>query len=420
MGSAIRRKKAAGGKVLRFRASERRLHWAIAIPFLVCYTTALILVVVYNPDPLRPYRDVVSWTHRISGLCLIVFPLLAVFRSVGDFRVHFYNIKQAWVWIFDDLKWLSLMGLAAIFRRISLPEQGKFNAAQKLNFMMVMSTYPLYIVTGLTMWLTGAALLAWLVHFFMAVVATPFILGHIFMATIPSSTRKGLQGMFSGFVDRQWAKHHHRRWYREVFERGRNGKARANNIASPNGNSAGAVSAQVDPDPFKTARLRFAHDPEGAIMILEHLGASNPQSLHLSLLQLKNGHGPEQLRFAREALEFSARNGNWSVAADLFRALWPEVRDMRLPRAQMRGIITNLMQRQDLATASKASALLLMAGSNDQIAIQCLMKTAEDTLKHGGEPHQAKQIYDFLLKHCGQSPYAGYFHRGIEEVQNRV
>jgi hypothetical protein len=44
--------------------------------------------------------------------------------------------------------------------------------------------------------------------------------GHIFMATLNPGTRVGLQGMISGFVDRQWAKHHYRRWYREHYEKG--------------------------------------------------------------------------------------------------------------------------------------------------------------------------------------------------------
>ena len=205
----------ASEKVLRFRLSERRLHWAIALPFLGCFTTALVLVFVYNPDPVRPYRVVLSTLHRISGLFLIVLPLLAVTFSHRDFRIHFRNVKQAWVWVLSDVKWLALFGLAAINKRIPLPEQGKFNAAQKLNFMMVMSTYPFYVLTGSLMWITGAALWSWLLHFFLALVATPFLIGHIFMATVPRDTRAALQGMFSGFVDRQWAKHHHARWYRQ-------------------------------------------------------------------------------------------------------------------------------------------------------------------------------------------------------------
>ena len=34
------------------------------------------------------------------------------------------------------------------------------------------------------------------------------------------ASRKGLSGMMTGFVDRQWAKHHYRRWYREHHETG--------------------------------------------------------------------------------------------------------------------------------------------------------------------------------------------------------
>jgi hypothetical protein len=110
------------------------------------------------------------------------------------------------------------MGLAAVSSRFELPEQGKFNAAEKLNFMMVMGTWPLYIATGILIWMPGVAFVAWVLHVAMAVAATPLMLGHIFMATINPDTRVGLSGMISGFVDRKWAEHHYRRWYREQFE----------------------------------------------------------------------------------------------------------------------------------------------------------------------------------------------------------
>jgi formate dehydrogenase gamma subunit len=190
----------------------------LAIPFLLCYTSALVLVVYYNPDPQRPYREIVSWFHRLSGVSLFLLPLWAAFKARGDFRLHFYNIRQAWIWSLQDFRWLALMGLAAVSSRVRLPEQGKFNAAEKLNFMVLMSTYPLYILTGLAIWFSHGAFLAWVVHVGMAILATPLVGGHMFMATLNPSTRKGLEGMISGFVDRQWAKHHYRRWYREHFE----------------------------------------------------------------------------------------------------------------------------------------------------------------------------------------------------------
>ncbi len=211
---------ASARKILRFRRSERLVHWAIAIPFIVCWVTALALVVFYNPAPDRPYRALLSWTHRISGVCLAVLPVLAIARCTGDFRLHFHNIAQAWIWTIQDFRWLSLMGLAAINPRVKLPEQGKFNAAEKINFMTLMATYPLYILTGLVIWLTDGAFLAWVVHFLMAMAATPLMLGHIYMAAVNPASRVGLQGMISGYVDRQWAKHHYRQWYREHHEEG--------------------------------------------------------------------------------------------------------------------------------------------------------------------------------------------------------
>jgi formate dehydrogenase gamma subunit len=209
---------AGNNKILRFARSERMLHWCIAVPFLVSIATAVILVALYNPSPSRPYRAIFSRLHRISGVALMILPMLAAFKARGDVRLHFYNIRQAWIWMFDDIKWLALMGLAAVNPRIKLPEQGKFNAAEKINFMVLMVTYPLYVATGLLMWLTPLAILSWLLHFFMALMAVPLISGHLYMALINPSSRVGLHGMISGFVDRQWAKHHYRRWYRDHHE----------------------------------------------------------------------------------------------------------------------------------------------------------------------------------------------------------
>lgn len=210
----------AESRILRFARSERMLHWAIAGPFLVSLATALILVVIYNPDRTRPLRGFFSGIHRVSGVALMVLPMLVTLKSRRDVRIHLYNIKQAWTWIFDDFKWLALMLLAAMSSKIKLPEQGKFNAAEKLNFMVLLATYPLYLVTGLMMWITRVTPLAWLLHFFMALLAMPLILGHLYMALISPSGRPGLQGMFSGFVGRHWARHHYRRWYREHHEAG--------------------------------------------------------------------------------------------------------------------------------------------------------------------------------------------------------
>ena len=203
--------------ILRFRRSERLLHWAIAAPFTVCYLTAVVLLVIYNPNPRLPYRLLFSWTHRISGVCLIAFPVLVALTHIHDARVYLDNVRRAWAWSLADVKWLALTGPATFNKRISLPDQGKFNAGEKLNFMALTATYPLYIVTGILIWMPGIAFASWILHVSMAAVATPLVLGHIFMATVNPDTRPGLPGMFSGYVSRKWAEHHYALWYRETY-----------------------------------------------------------------------------------------------------------------------------------------------------------------------------------------------------------
>jgi formate dehydrogenase gamma subunit len=193
------------------------MHWAIAVPFMLCVATAAILVLVYNPAPRRPYRALFSWIHRLSGLALAILPLVSAHQRRRDWALHVANVNEAWSWTLDDLRWLARMGLATVSSRVQLPETGKFNAAEKLNFMMVMTVTPLLAVSGLLIWLPGIAFYSWLLHFTLAAAAVPLMLGHVFMATVNPGTRVGLSGMVSGYVDRGWAEHHYPRWYREHF-----------------------------------------------------------------------------------------------------------------------------------------------------------------------------------------------------------
>jgi formate dehydrogenase subunit gamma len=212
-------KTASSTQILRFRRSERLLHWSIAVPFMICYATAVALYLFFTLRSPQTSRLVLSWAHRVAGAGLIAFPLLTMLRNGPEYRVHLDNIRQAWIWAWADIKWLFLMGLAAISSKVKLPEQGKFNAAEKLNFMMVMGTYPVFIFTGLLLWVPGIHFLSWTVHVGMALIATPLMLGHIYMALVNPSTRVGLSGMISGYVDRAWAAEHYHRWYAENFEK---------------------------------------------------------------------------------------------------------------------------------------------------------------------------------------------------------
>jgi hypothetical protein len=130
---------------------------------MVCYATAAILIFFYNPHPGRPYRAVFSLIHRLSGASLVAMPMLMLLGHWRDLGLHLSNIRRAWTWTLTDLKWLFLAGPAMVSSRISLPDQGKFNAGEKINFTLLMSTYPVYVYTGLMIWFTAIPYLSWLV-----------------------------------------------------------------------------------------------------------------------------------------------------------------------------------------------------------------------------------------------------------------
>jgi formate dehydrogenase subunit gamma len=304
-----------GPRVLRFRKTERLVHWSLAIPFLVCYTTAVILIVLQTRAPHNPLRPILSWAHRLSGVCLICFPLIAVFRSKGDLRIHFYNIRQAWIWTLSDIRWLLLAGAAAVSKHVSLPEQGKFNAAEKLNFMMLMTMYPLYILTGLTIWLTHNAFISWILHVGMALIGSPLVLGHIYMAAVNPSSRTGLQGMISGFVDRHWAKHHYRQWFHENFKSTATIHAVASDDAHPARSEVHILCSCCGQSFVESVETLARAIPEAAPLFCKHCGAEihrlsvipDPSDLESTLSGAVRGGDAVQL-LVQAVLEFEQKH----------------------------------------------------------------------------------------------------------------
>ena len=54
-----------------------------------------------------------------------------------------------------------------------------------------------------------------LVHDWATWVAVPLVAGHIYLATLNTSTRHSLRGMTLGTVRREWARKHHPKWEAE-------------------------------------------------------------------------------------------------------------------------------------------------------------------------------------------------------------
>lgn len=209
----------SGRTVERFSAIERANHWMTASAFIVMGLTGLIII--YGKPLLLPLVGEAAlgeiawwsvWLHMAS----------AVPFTLGI-------ILMAWLWLRQNLptwldwEWLKRGG-GFLGDDGNNPPARRFNAGQKVVFWGV-------VLSGLALLATGIVLMfpfywfdydgmqaAQTIHAVIALAMVGLILGHIYIGTI------GMEGafdaMWSGDVDRNWAKEHHSIWYREITEHG--------------------------------------------------------------------------------------------------------------------------------------------------------------------------------------------------------
>jgi formate dehydrogenase subunit gamma len=204
----------ASGLVRRFGRTEIVYHWAQAVPYLFLVGTGSALL-AHHFRPLGPEaREALRLAHLVTAALQVALPLLVALA--GDTRALLANAREAWVWRRDDFVWLWRMHLKPLFPATELPPVGKFNAGQKVNFMLVMVAIPTFAASGLVMWLVPGALLPWYVHLATFAVSMPMLAVHLFMATLNPSTRHAMRAMVVGTVSREWAAHHHGAWLASV------------------------------------------------------------------------------------------------------------------------------------------------------------------------------------------------------------
>lgn len=201
------KKRAETDTVVRFGATERLFHWALGLPYLTLLASGALL-----------------WAQRAAGFTLVATPTLVRVHLVaagllgagvllvfvgGDRRALLRNAGLALRWGLRDLAWLLLFPLHALVPRVPVPPSGKFNAGQKLNLLAHMVLLPVLAASGVAMWLRPGALLSWYVHVGAFAVAAALVAGHVYLAVVHRSTRKGLRGIVTGRVDAEWAREHH-------------------------------------------------------------------------------------------------------------------------------------------------------------------------------------------------------------------
>ena len=126
--------------VRRFSRTERLLHGANALGFLVLLGSGLVL---YLPSlaVLIGRRPLIKDVHFWSGIAWI--SVLALIVLLGDRRGILRTAREIDRFDRDDFRWL----------RGKRAPQGRFNAGQKINAALTAAFTLLFLGSGLLLWL---------------------------------------------------------------------------------------------------------------------------------------------------------------------------------------------------------------------------------------------------------------------------
>ena len=203
--------------LVRYTAAERVNHWAVGIAFILLALSGLAF---FHPlfFPLTQLFGGGTWAR-------ILHPFIGVLMALSFLAMlaRFWKLNLMTP---TDWEWLRRVREMVDGNDQNMPEAGKYNGGQKLLFWLVVVCMAVLIVSGLIIWRAyfsalfpvGLIRLASVAHAAAAAFMIGLILVHIYAAIW---TRGTIRAMSYGTVSRAWAKQHHRRWYKEMTEQGK-------------------------------------------------------------------------------------------------------------------------------------------------------------------------------------------------------
>ena len=215
-------------RILRFTAGERVFHWVYFLSFLVLAATGAFLYLPIVSFSRGEAGETSRFLHRLFAVLLLLSPILPlIFSPVRYLR----NLAEAFTWRGEDVR-----GLRVALTRyywtgssVGYPPQGKFTAGQKLHVVLQFLASGVLAVTGLLLWFmvgkVSVEVLRWsvLLHGLSAVVATGFVLVHLYMVILHPLTNEAIAAMTLGTVSDDYVRQHHPKWY-AALERQRAGR----------------------------------------------------------------------------------------------------------------------------------------------------------------------------------------------------
>ena len=196
----------------RYTAGERTNHWLVALTFVLAALSGLAL-----------FHPALFWLGNLFGggtWTRILHPYIGLFMTLA------FAFLGAAVWSDNrmrptDWKWIRQWQDVVNNREDRLPEVGRYNAGQKVIFLVFVICLIGLLLSGLVIWRAyfsfyfsiGVIRLASLVHAVCAFVLICAIILHVYAAIW---VKGSVHAMVRGTVTPGWAWKHHRGWFREI------------------------------------------------------------------------------------------------------------------------------------------------------------------------------------------------------------
>jgi len=192
---------------------ERLVHFLFAGSCIVLFISGFGLM-FHNASFLAAMfggHFVTKYVHNFAGL---------VFAVSGVFAVIIW-FKDGALFDKDDIGWF-MKGGGYLWTKEGIPPQGRFNAGQKLYFVMKAVTLVVLSITGIIMWFPfyfSPALVIMLYPLHIACVAmlAGAVVIHAFLGSLGNPGT--IMAMISGKCTRAWARYQHPKWLIEYDEK---------------------------------------------------------------------------------------------------------------------------------------------------------------------------------------------------------
>ncbi|MDH5559616.1 MAG: cytochrome b/b6 domain-containing protein [Deltaproteobacteria bacterium] len=187
-------------KFKRFEKTEILLHWSHGLPFLFLVLTGFWLA--WDGMTGIERSESISYYHKIAGIVLIFLPPVVVIS--GNLELIIRNFRKIISFGPADVSWIKSQS-----NKQEPLAQGKFNFGQKMNTLAVMVYSSFLQLTGIWLWITPQGLLPRWLHTIVAFGGSFLLCGHLYMAMVNPSTRKAFMAVITGFVSKDYIRHHH-------------------------------------------------------------------------------------------------------------------------------------------------------------------------------------------------------------------